>query len=94
MLLAPNELTQIKDPQRTLYDCALRRTVLASNEMSRFDEIEAEFHHIMDELKRVSDFQDRRLLLRRMLELLREANEFESTREQQFREKWGKPPQV
>jgi len=62
--------------------------------MARFDEIEAEFHHIMDELKRVSDFQDRRLLLRRMRELLREADEFMTTREREFLEKWGKPPQV
>ena len=62
--------------------------------MARFDEIEAEFHHIMDELKRVSDFQDRCLLLRRMRELLREADEFMSTREREFLEKWGRPPQV
>jgi hypothetical protein len=48
----------------------------------------------MDELKRASDFQDRRLLLRRMLELLREADEFMSAREKQFLEKWGEPPQV
>ena len=62
--------------------------------LARFDEIEAEFHHIMDELKRTSDFQDRRLLLRRMRELLREADEFMSTREREFLEKWGRPPQV
>jgi len=42
----------------------------------------------------VSDFQDRRLLLRRMRELLGEADEFMTTREREFPEKWGKPPQV
>jgi len=48
----------------------------------------------MDELKRASDFQDRRLLLRRVRELLREADEFMGNREKEFLEKWGKPPQI
>lgn len=43
------------------------------NSMGHFDEIEAEFYHIMDELKRVADFHDRKLLLLRMGELIKET---------------------
>lgn len=62
--------------------------------MGRFDEIEAEFHHIMEELKRSKDFQERRLLLHRMGELIKEADGIVQSKHKEFLETWSKPPRV
>jgi hypothetical protein len=62
--------------------------------VGRFDEIEAEFQHIIEELKRLQDFQERRLLIHRMGELIKEAESIVQTKHKEYFEKWSKPPQV
>jgi len=62
--------------------------------MARFDEIEAEFHHIMDELKRVSDFSRQALVVASHARAVQGSRRIHDYSRAGISRKVGKPPQV